>query len=137
MLKVCINENASISPFVCIAQKMWTICDIVLNLLMTKTNTYDNRDAPVDARIPSMYFQVQPDGFEQFTSDGQAPYDSGAQIARTTNLKRPTTTTTAAASVATAATSADDDDAGQDEDCSATTADYFERHQAKRKKCQI
>lgn len=43
--------------------KMWAICDIALGLILTKVNTYDGRDFPVDARIPSMYFQAQPEDF--------------------------------------------------------------------------
>ncbi|XP_055601218.1 sister chromatid cohesion protein PDS5 homolog B [Uranotaenia lowii] len=43
--------------------KMWAICDIALGLILTKANTYDIREFPVDARIPSMYFQAQPEDF--------------------------------------------------------------------------
>ncbi|XP_065083082.1 sister chromatid cohesion protein PDS5 homolog B-B [Ochlerotatus camptorhynchus] len=44
-------------------QKMWAICDVALGLILTKVNTYDGRDFPVDARIPSMYFQTQSENF--------------------------------------------------------------------------
>lgn len=42
---------------------MWAICDVALGLILTKVNTYDGRDFPVDARIPSMYFQTQSEDF--------------------------------------------------------------------------
>lgn len=44
-------------------QKLWAICDIALGLILTKVNTFDAREFPVDARIPSMYFQAQPESF--------------------------------------------------------------------------
>lgn len=43
--------------------KLWAICDIALGLILTKVNTFDAREFPVDARIPSMYFQAQPESF--------------------------------------------------------------------------
>lgn len=45
-------------------QKMWAICDIAMNIIYTKATNYDTRDYPLDARIPSMYFQAQPDDFQ-------------------------------------------------------------------------
>ncbi|XP_062565110.1 sister chromatid cohesion protein PDS5 homolog B isoform X2 [Armigeres subalbatus] len=43
--------------------KMWAVCDIALGLILTKVNTYEGREFLVDARIPSMYFQVQSEDF--------------------------------------------------------------------------
>uniref|UniRef100_A0A1L8DX47 Putative sister chromatid cohesion complex cohesin subunit pds5 n=1 Tax=Nyssomyia neivai TaxID=330878 RepID=A0A1L8DX47_9DIPT len=43
--------------------KMWAICDIAMHLIYTKSINYDTRDFPLEARIPSMYFQAQPDDF--------------------------------------------------------------------------
>lgn len=42
---------------------MWAVCDIALGLILTKVNTYEGREFLVDARIPSMYFQVQSEDF--------------------------------------------------------------------------
>lgn len=35
-----------------------------MNLIYTKATNYDTRDFPLDARIPAMYFQTQPDDFQ-------------------------------------------------------------------------
>ncbi|XP_055534630.1 sister chromatid cohesion protein PDS5 homolog B-B [Wyeomyia smithii] len=43
--------------------KLWAICDIALGLILTKVHTFDAREFPVDARIPSMYFQAQAENF--------------------------------------------------------------------------
>lgn len=43
---------------------MWAICDIAMHLVYTKSTVYDTRDLAVEARIPSMYFQAQPDDFQ-------------------------------------------------------------------------
>lgn len=45
-------------------QKMWAICDIAMHVIYTKSTNYDTRDFPLDARIPNMYFQAQPDTFK-------------------------------------------------------------------------
>uniref|UniRef100_U5EGZ1 Putative sister chromatid cohesion complex cohesin subunit pds5 n=1 Tax=Corethrella appendiculata TaxID=1370023 RepID=U5EGZ1_9DIPT len=44
--------------------KLWAICDIAMYLILTKANTYDVREYPFDPRIPSMYFQVQSEDFQ-------------------------------------------------------------------------
>ncbi|KAJ6650026.1 Sister chromatid cohesion protein PDS5 like B-B [Pseudolycoriella hygida] len=44
--------------------KMWAICDIAMHVIYTKSTNYDTRDFPLDARIPNMYFQAQPDTFK-------------------------------------------------------------------------
>ncbi|XP_053680344.1 sister chromatid cohesion protein PDS5 homolog B [Anopheles nili] len=43
--------------------KLWAICDIAMGLILTRLNFYDMREFPVEARIPSMYFQSQPEDF--------------------------------------------------------------------------
>ncbi|ETN63105.1 androgen induced inhibitor of proliferation (as3) / pds5 [Anopheles darlingi] len=43
--------------------KLWAICDIAMGLLLTRLSSYDVRESPVEARIPSMYFQPQPEDF--------------------------------------------------------------------------
>lgn len=43
---------------------MWAICDIAMHLIYTKSTNYDTRDFPLNARIPSMYFQEQPEAFQ-------------------------------------------------------------------------
>lgn len=43
---------------------MYVICDLAMNLILTKVNNYDVRDFSMDARIPSMYYQAQPDNFQ-------------------------------------------------------------------------
>lgn len=43
---------------------MWAICDIAMHVIYTKSTNYDTRDFPLDARIPNMYFQAQPDSFK-------------------------------------------------------------------------
>lgn len=44
--------------------KMWALCDIAAHLVSFKTPTYGTREFPPDARIPSMYFQSQPEDFQ-------------------------------------------------------------------------
>lgn len=43
---------------------MYVICDLAMNLILTKVNNYDVRDFSNDARIPTMYYQAQPDTFQ-------------------------------------------------------------------------
>lgn len=43
---------------------MWAICDIAMHVIYTRSTNYDTRDFSLDSRIPSMYFQVQPDNFQ-------------------------------------------------------------------------
>lgn len=35
-----------------------------MNLILTKVNNYDVRDFSLDARIPTMYYQAQPDNYQ-------------------------------------------------------------------------
>uniref|UniRef100_A0A182S650 Uncharacterized protein n=1 Tax=Anopheles maculatus TaxID=74869 RepID=A0A182S650_9DIPT len=42
---------------------MWAICDVAMGLILTRLTFYDMREAPAEARIPSMYFQAQPEDF--------------------------------------------------------------------------
>uniref|UniRef100_A0A182MY81 Uncharacterized protein n=1 Tax=Anopheles dirus TaxID=7168 RepID=A0A182MY81_9DIPT len=44
--------------------KLWAICDIAMGLILTRLTFYDMREAPAEARIPSMYFQPQPEDFQ-------------------------------------------------------------------------
>lgn len=84
---------------------MWAICDIALHLIFTKTSNYDTRDFPVDARIPSMYFKVQPDDFTNtdyylpadmyYVAGGPVSGRSVAVLAAATTSKRPATYRTA------------------------------------------
>lgn len=43
---------------------MWAICDIAMHLIYTKSTTYDTREFPLEARIPSMYYQAQTEDFQ-------------------------------------------------------------------------
>lgn len=43
---------------------MWTICDIAMHVINFKAPSYDTREFSIDARIPSMYFQAQPEDFQ-------------------------------------------------------------------------
>uniref|UniRef100_A0A182WEA9 Uncharacterized protein n=1 Tax=Anopheles minimus TaxID=112268 RepID=A0A182WEA9_9DIPT len=43
--------------------KLWAICDVAMGLILTRLTFYDMREAPAEARIPSMYFQAQPEDF--------------------------------------------------------------------------
>lgn len=43
---------------------MWAICDIAIHLIHSKSNNYDTRDFSLDARIPPMYYQAQPDDYQ-------------------------------------------------------------------------
>lgn len=47
---------------------MYVICDLAMNLIQTKVNNYDVRDFSLDARIPSMYYQAQPDSYQNTQS---------------------------------------------------------------------
>uniref|UniRef100_A0A8W7P9N7 Uncharacterized protein n=1 Tax=Anopheles coluzzii TaxID=1518534 RepID=A0A8W7P9N7_ANOCL len=44
--------------------KLWAICDVAMGLILTRLTFYDMREAPAEARIPSMYFQAQPEDFQ-------------------------------------------------------------------------
>ncbi|XP_052872829.1 sister chromatid cohesion protein PDS5 homolog B-B isoform X1 [Anopheles cruzii] len=44
--------------------KLWAICDIATGLILTRLTSYDMREFPVEARIPSMYFQPQAEDFQ-------------------------------------------------------------------------
>lgn len=61
---------------------MWAICDIAIHLIHTKSNNYDTRDFSLDARIPPMYYQAQPDDFQNtriyIPPDMYSSYNSGS-----------------------------------------------------------
>nr|CAD7578327.1 unnamed protein product [Timema californicum] len=42
-------------------QKLWAICDIILNLILTKTTNFDMKEFPAETRIPQMYFRKNDD----------------------------------------------------------------------------
>ncbi|CAD7088985.1 unnamed protein product [Hermetia illucens] len=81
--------------------KMWAICDIAMNLINQRATAYDIREFPLDARIPSMYFQAQPETFvnhkiyiplEMYSQAPAAkkpglPYIGGGDRKRTQNRK--------------------------------------------------
>nr|CAD7397440.1 unnamed protein product [Timema cristinae] len=41
--------------------KLWAICDIILNLILTKTTNFDMKEFPAETRIPQMYFRKNDD----------------------------------------------------------------------------
>lgn len=43
--------------------KLWAICDLAMNILLSKTTNYDFKDYPSETRIPTMYFAPQPEHF--------------------------------------------------------------------------
>lgn len=43
---------------------MYVICDLAMHIILSKSNNYDVRDFNLDARIPSMYYQSQPDSYQ-------------------------------------------------------------------------
>lgn len=65
---------------------MWAVCDIAIHLIFTKSNSYDTRDFSLDARIPSMYYQVQPDDFQNTRI--YIPPDMYQSYSSTSNVKK-------------------------------------------------
>lgn len=58
---------------------MYVICDLAMHIILTKSNNYDVRDFSLDARIPSMYYQAQPDSYQNvqnYIPDVYLPYNS-------------------------------------------------------------
>lgn len=47
---------------------MYVICDLAMHIILTKSNNYDVRDFSLDARIPSMYYQAQPESYQNVQS---------------------------------------------------------------------
>ncbi|XP_052745025.1 sister chromatid cohesion protein PDS5 homolog B isoform X1 [Bicyclus anynana] len=43
--------------------KLWATCDLAMSVIWTRSTTFELRDFPSDARIPTMYFAPQPDYF--------------------------------------------------------------------------
>lgn len=76
---------------------MWAICDIAIHTIFTRTNNYDTRDFSLDARIPSMYYQAQPDGFQNtriyIPADMYASYNSGTSNPKKMGIVIPVNTT--------------------------------------------
>lgn len=60
-------------------QKMYVICDLAMHIILSKSNNYDVRDFSLDARIPSMYYQAQPESYQNvqnYIPDVYLPYNS-------------------------------------------------------------
>lgn len=52
-----------------------------MHIMITRGNNYDTRDFSLDARIPSMYYQAQPENYQNiqnYIPDVYLPYNSGA-----------------------------------------------------------
>lgn len=67
---------------------MYVICDLAMHIILTKSNNYDVRDFSMDARIPSMYYQAQPESYQNVQSyipEVYLPYNSN-----TTNATKKT-----------------------------------------------
>lgn len=72
---------------------MWAICDIAIHTIFSKTSNYDTRDFSLDARIPSMYYQPQPEGFQNtriyIPPDMYSTYNSGTSNTKKTGIVIP------------------------------------------------
>lgn len=58
---------------------MYVICDLAMHIILSKSNNYDVRDFSLDARIPSMYYQAQPESYQNvqnYIPDVYLPYNS-------------------------------------------------------------
>lgn len=58
---------------------MYVICDLAMHIILTKSNNYDVRDFSLDARIPSMYYQAQPESYQNvqnYIPEVYLPYNS-------------------------------------------------------------
>lgn len=43
---------------------MYVSCDLAMQIILSKSNNHGPRDFSLDARLPSMYFQAQPECFQ-------------------------------------------------------------------------
>ncbi|KAG6464706.1 hypothetical protein O3G_MSEX014682 [Manduca sexta] len=43
--------------------KLWAVCDLAMSVIWARSTSFELRDFPSDARIPTMYFSPQPDYF--------------------------------------------------------------------------
>nr|XP_032524256.1 sister chromatid cohesion protein PDS5 homolog B-like [Danaus plexippus plexippus] len=43
--------------------KLWATCDLAMSVIWARSSSFELRDFPSDARIPTMYFAPQPDFF--------------------------------------------------------------------------
>lgn len=72
---------------------MWALCDIAMHTIYTKVSNYDTRDFAQDARIPSMYYQAQPEGFQNtriyIPPDMYSSYNSGISNTKKTGIVIP------------------------------------------------
>lgn len=63
---------------------MYVICDLAMHIILTKSNNYDVRDFSLDARIPSMYYQAQPESYQNvqnYIPEVYLPYNSSTSNA--------------------------------------------------------
>lgn len=72
---------------------MWATVDIAFHTIITKTSNCDTRDFSLDARIPSMYYQAQPEGFQNtriyIPPDMYSTYNSGTSNTKKTGIVIP------------------------------------------------
>lgn len=72
---------------------MWAIVDIAIHTLLSKVGNYDTRDFSQNARIPSMYYQPQPDTFQNtriyIPPDMYSTYNSGTSNTKKTGIVIP------------------------------------------------
>lgn len=67
---------------------MYVICDLAMHIIIAKSNNYDVRDYNLDARIPTMYYQSQPESYQNiqnYLPESYLPYNSN-----TTNTTKKT-----------------------------------------------
>lgn len=73
-------------------QKMYVICDLAMHIILTKSNNYDVRDFSLDARIPSMYYQAQPESYQNvqnYIPEVYLPYNSTTNATKKTGIVVP------------------------------------------------
>lgn len=71
---------------------MYVICDLAMHIILTKSNNYDVRDFSLDARIPTMYYQAQPDSYQNvqnYIPEVYLPYNSTANATKKTGIVVP------------------------------------------------
>lgn len=76
-VRICIViSNAQFNLIIFISlQKIWTLCDLAFHIIVTKLNSVDMLEYSLDqVNIPRMYFQEQPNDFDNKTSYLSAEY---------------------------------------------------------------
>lgn len=56
--KDALNETDDVMNY-----KLWATCDLAMSVIWARSTSFELRDFPSDARIPTMYFAPQPDFF--------------------------------------------------------------------------